>query len=435
MAKKPSIAKAVATAVQAVDGAYVNLVSNLNTGRDKASYGQFVKSIGISDYELEAVYQDWLAKKIVDRPVSDMLRAGWYFDGLSEQQTVAFNEACRALQLVPRIGRLLRLTRLYGKAYMLIGVSDTQSADQLAVPLTVIRPRSLQFLTVVKKGRVVPGNVFLPLELTAGLEEQPEYYTYHKPNNSRVQIHHSRVIELKHGDDGESLLEALYNTLRQFAGTNAGASSLVHEAKVDVIRSPSLMQNIKERMSDVMARFQAAALMKSINGMLVLDKDEEYASKQYSFGGLPELMREFAIQTSGAADIPYTVLFGQSPAGMNSTGEHDTRNYYDGIATQQEWVLRPLLEKLFSLIAQSAIGGLPAGFGFTFQPLWQLDPKTRSEVEKNNAERDRVYVESGVIEKQHVARQLKEDGTYTVIDDAHISLLETIAGPLDDNPS
>jgi hypothetical protein len=97
--------------------------------------------------------------------------------------------------------------------------------------------------------------------------------------------------------------------------------------------------------------------------------------------------------------------------------------------------LRPLLEKLFSLIAQSEIGGLPAGFGFTFQPLWQLDPKTRSEVEKNNAERDRLYVESGVIEKQHVARQLKEDGTYTVIDDEHISLLETIAGPLDDDTS
>lgn len=430
---KSSIAKAVSNAVQVVDGAYVNFVSNLNTGRDKASHGQFIKGMGISDYELEAVYQDWVAKKIIDRPVSDMLRAGWYFDGLTEQQNTKLVSECTRLNLVPHLGRLLRYTRLYGVAYILLGINDNK---QLNEPIDAIRANSLQFLTVVKKGRIVAvTNRYLPLELTAGLEKQPEFYEYQRDNGQRVQIHYSRVIELKHGDDGESLLESLYNTLKQFASTNAGASSLVHEAKVDVIRSPNLVDNIKNRMNDVVARFQAAALMKGINGMLVIDKDEEYDSKQYSFGGLPELMREFAIQTAGAADIPYTVLFGQSPAGMNSTGEHDTRNYYDSIATQQQWVLRPLLEKLFSLIAQSVLDGLPNGFGFTFQPLWQLDPKTRSEVERNNAERDRVYIEANVITEAHVARQLKEDGTYTVIDDEHINLLETIAGPLDDNPS
>lgn len=434
MAKKPSsIAKAVSTAVQAIDGAYVNFVSNLNTGRDKASHGQFIKGIGISVYELEAVYQDWLAKKIVDRPVSDMLRAGWYFDGLSEQQSRKFMEACTRLQLVPQLGRLLRYTRLYGVAYLLLGVNDNK---QLYEPLDVVRDNSLQFFTVVKKGCIEADTTrYLPLEMTAGLEKQPEFYKYQRDNGQRIQIHHSRVIELKHGDDGESLLEAIYNTIKQFASTNAGASSLVHEAKVDIIRVPDLVDNLTNRLQTVTERFRAAALLKSINGMLVLDKQEEYDSKQYAFGGLPELMREFAIQTAGAADIPYTVLFGQSPAGMNSTGEHDTRNYYDSIATQQQWVLRPLLEKLFGLIAQSSIGGLPAGFSFTFQPLWQLDPKTRSEVEKNNAERDRVYRELNVLTEAHIARQLKEDGTYTVITDDDITLLETIAGPLDDNPT
>jgi len=34
---------------------------------------------------------------------------------------------------------------------------------------------------------------------------------------------------------------------------------------------------------------------------------------------------------SGAADIPMTRLLGQSPAGMNATGDGDMRNYYDRI--------------------------------------------------------------------------------------------------------
>lgn len=67
-------------------------------------------------------------------------------------------------------------------------------------------------------------------------------------------------------------------------------------------------------MKSVVERFLSVGLLKGLNGMLVLDKDEEYDSKSYSFGGLPDLMREFSIQAAGAADMPYTILFGQSPA-------------------------------------------------------------------------------------------------------------------------
>lgn len=61
----------------------------------------------------------------------------------------------------------------------------------------------------------------------------------------------------------------------------------MHEAKIDVIKFPGLMDAIKTRAKDVLDRFGAAALMKSINGMLVIDAQEDYQSKSYSFGGCP----------------------------------------------------------------------------------------------------------------------------------------------------
>ena len=130
-------------------------------------------------------------------------------------------------------------------------------------------------------------------------------------------------------------------------------------------------------MKAVTERFFFFFLLKGLNGMLVLDKDEEYDSKSYTFGGLPEMMREFSIQTSGAADIPYTILFGQSPAGLNATGEHDTRNYYDGIATKQIWDVKPALMKFLALICQTTFGRQFAGLNVVFNPLWQLDAKVR----------------------------------------------------------
>ena len=432
--KKSAIAKMAAAAVNVVDGAYVNFVANLNRGRDKASHGKFIKDPPLPDYEIESVYQDWLAKRIVNRPASDMLRAGWYFTGLTETQTAQLNEACKKLQLVPRVGRLLQLMRQYGVAYILFGTSDgSLVTDELDI--NRLSNGRLQFFTVLKKSQVEPDtNEYLPPEQAAGLIDQPKYYKIAQKSGGHIKIHHSRLICLKNGEEGESVLQAIYIALRNYAGTNSGAASLVHEAKVDVIKFPDLTNTIINQGKDLFARFQAAAMLKGINGMLVIDEKEEYQSKSYSFSGLPDLMREFAVQTSGAADIPYTILFGQSPAGMNSTGEHDTRNYYDRIATEQMWVLRPLLEKLFTLICQSTFGGIPSGFDFVFNALWQLDPKVRAEVEKANSERDKNYIEVGVLNEAQIARQLREDGTYTVIDDEYIKTLESISTQQDDPP-
>ncbi|MFY2514003.1 anti-CBASS protein Acb1 family protein, partial [Acinetobacter soli] len=189
---------------------------------------------------------------------------------------------------------------------------------------------------------------------------------------------------------------------------------------------------IKEDMKAVAERFLSVGLLKSLNGMLVLDKEEEYDSKTYNFAGLPNLMSEFSIQTAGAAEIPYTILFGQSPAGMNATGEHDTRNYYDSIATKQEWHLKPILMKFLAVVCQVTFGRQFPDLNVVFNPLWQLNGKIRAEVEKFNAERDEKYLNMGILTEPQIAKQLVIDGVYSVIDDQHIKELELMVS-IDDN--
>ena len=70
--------------------------------------------------------------------------------------------------------------------------------------------------------------------------------------------------------------------------------------------------------------------------------------------------------------------------------------------------------------------------GLIFNPLWQTDSKVKSEIEKSNSERDSTYLTLGIVTEAQIARQLVDDGTYTVIDDAHIALLDSMAGALDD---
>ncbi|MDC4422554.1 DUF1073 domain-containing protein [Acinetobacter baumannii] len=418
-------------------GAYTNFVSNIGTERDKASHGSFVKKV-IPDEQLEAVYQHWLAKRIVNRPASDMLRAGWFFEGIQDNDLLKLKEACKAFNLDGVLLSSLVLSRLYGVCYVLLGTVDGGNLDQ-PFDLNKLGVGRLEFFTVLKKKQIEADTTkYLPPNEAGGLLKQPEFYKLKLDGKSNQRIHHTRLIKFSHADvvneEPVSVLQEVYEDLLDHAAVKKASASLVHESKIDVIRTPNLVDKIKEDMKSVVERFLSVGLLKGLNGMLVLDKDEEYDSKSYSFAGLPDMMREFSIQTAGAADIPYTILFGQSPAGMNATGEHDTRNYYDSIATKQTWMLKPFMMQILDVICQTTFGRVFLNLDIVFNPLWQLDAKVRSEVEKANSERDAKYLEMGIITEPQIARQLLIDGVYSVIDEAHIKELEIMVKlNVDDN--
>ena len=153
----------------------------------------------------------------------------------------------------------------------------------------------------------------------------------------------------------DSVLQVLYDAIHAVALTTTGATSLMHEAKVDIVTVPNLSehQSSAETTQQLSARFAYAAAMKSINNLLVLGDGETWSRQTVDFGGLPEMVRTFLQVAAGAADIPVTRLLGQSPAGLSATGDSDTRNFYDMIAARQELDLRPQLERLDRLIAHS----------------------------------------------------------------------------------
>src|SRR5690606_38714621 len=103
------------------------------------------------------------------------------------------------------------------------------------------------------------------------------------------------------------------------------------EAKVDVLKIPGFMLALAcdtdgAYQKQILDRLMLAATAKGINGSLILDSEEEYDNKQVTLAQLPEIIQQFLQVVSGAADTPVTRLLGQSPGGLNSTGESDLRN-------------------------------------------------------------------------------------------------------------
>jgi hypothetical protein len=215
----------------------------------------------------------------------------------------------------------------------------------------------------------------------------------------------------------DSVLQALYDAVHAAALSLAGATSLLHEAKVDIVTVPNLSEHLSsaETTEQLSARFAYAAAMKSMNNLLLLGDGESWSRQSVDFGGLPEMARTFLQVAAGAADIPVTRLLGQSPSGLSATGQSDVRNYYDMIAARQELDLRPQLERLDRLICWSE--DIDEGaLSFAFRPLWQLDGPSKAALALSRAQATQIYAGLGLWPDAVMARlaeaQLVADGTY-----------------------
>ena len=405
--------------INIADSTLVNLVSKLGTSRDKASHDTFGWHVPKSVFELDNIYKsNATASKIVDKPVQDMMRQGYYFGGIAGKELKKLDGEFDRLKLDVHLSRAMRLSRLHGKSYILLA-----TADNMALSTPINTAKGLSYITTLSVSQLVAGSEMRPASEAGGCYDKPVYYRLQKGTGSTgiEVIHHSRIIEIK-WSDGDSVLQPLIDAeLIRFASVNENAASLVHEAKIDIIKTPDLANQIEQNSDSILKRFTLVGMLKGNNGTVLLDSEEDFISKSYNFSGLPDLMQEFAIQLSGAADIPYTILFGRSPSGLSATGEHDLKNYYDTVGSYQRDYLRPVLQRLLDMISGYLLPN--EDITLIFSPLWQIDEKTLSEIEKNNAERDIKYLENGIVTEAHVAKQLVEQDTYTVIDNEHIALL------------
>lgn len=419
------------------DNAFINMVAGLGTARDKASHGKFMPAKRMSVSELDDIYHsDTIAEIIIEKPADDAVSGGWYYSKLDDDQNQEVISFCKNIKLRDILLDALTHSRLHGWCYILVGVD--REGDDLTQPIDM-GFGELSYFTLLKRDEIKPkkDGDCLSADIAKGRYKEPEFYQIGDDYNP-TYIHHSRIIPVHapgrvRGKDNMPMpvLQSIHDRLVRHVSATANASSLIYEAKTDIIRIPDLMDNLATNvngtLNSLIQRFTSLATMKGNNGMMVLDLNEGYESKAYSFGGLSDLIREFRIETAGAAKMPYALLFGQSQTGLSATGDFDMKAYFGNISSMQENVLRDVVEEVVSLVLLS-LGIYVDDIGLVFEPIWKEDRKTLSEIERSNAERDAVYLERGIVTEAHVAQQLVDDGTYTTIDAEHIEMLKGLGG-------
>lgn len=371
--------------IQLFTDSLTNLVSKMGTSRDKAYWNTY-EAPELTDLELMAAYRgSWLPRKIVDIPALDSCR-NWRDWQADIDQIEAIEEEEDRLGLKGKVLEARIKARLFGGAAIFIGTGTGNPAQELTTDS--VRKQGIQYLNVFPKSLLQAGQI----------DQDPVSPTFGKPIEykiNEVAIHPSRLVLFLGGqypDEtlnpypgwGESVLIPAMKALKNADGTADNVASMVFESIVDVIRIPDFMASLSEPgyQSKMMERYTLAAQTKGVNGMLILDKEEEYEKKSSNFSTLPQIMETFLQIISGAADIPVTRLLGQSPSGLNSTGESDLRNYYDRIAAAQRLEMTPAMKILDECLIHSALGSRPPEIYYTWASLWMTTDRERMDIGK-----------------------------------------------------
>jgi uncharacterized protein len=420
-----------------------NFAANLGIGLDNqltsSTYG--FNPITRVRTLLEWIHRgSWLGGVAIDVVASDMTRAGADVRGDADPKAMEdLERAVTALNIWGAVDDTVKWARLYGGALavMLIDGQDPKSP----LKLDRLAPGQFKGLLVLDRWMVEPDLTNLVTDFGPDLG-MPKFYevTADAPALPRMRIHHSRCLRLEgirlpyqqrmmENLWGISVIERLYDRMVAFDSASTGAAQLVYKAYLRVYKIDGMREIIGAggpgeanliKFVDFMRRMQ------SIEGVTLIDaKDDLAAMTQPSFAGLSDALIQFGQQLGGALQIPLTRLFGQSPVGMNATGESDLRTYYDGIKQQQNRVLLNPLTKIYRALAISEKIPLPPNFSLDFRSLWVLSDQDKAGIASTDATSTIGVFNAGIISPQTALKELRQNskatGRFTNVTDEDIA--------------
>lgn len=436
--------------VQTSDG-FLNLIQRAGYGAQNSfSAGTYsaYELLSRNRIKLEWMYrQSWLVGAMVDSVAEDMTRAGIEIncaDDPAVEEELAHEFA--QLQVWDSLLDTIKWARLYGGAIAVVQIAG--QALETPLRLETVTKDQFEGLSVFDRWQLQPDLTRL---IKSGPQiGLPEFYrvvSSYGTNGTATEfntlVHHTRCIRMigiklpayqamTEQMWGESVVERVYDRLLGYDTANAGVTNLLDKAHLRMVG----IQDLREIFSmggpaeeNLLKMFKYVREMQSIEGITLLDKEDVWQTSSYSFAGMSDVLLQFGQQISGATGIPLVRLFGQSPSGLNSTGESDLRMYYDNINAQQESRLRAPLDQLIKVIYQSVYGKpAPDGLSFTFAPLWQTSTTEKVANAKALTETVVGAYDAGLIPLHTAMQELRqaaaETGIYTNITDEQINEAE-----------
>ena len=345
-----------------------------------------------------------IVQTLVDLPVDDGFRGGLEIitDELDQEDLEDLNYRLEREAVLEQFIQAKKWTRLFGGGALLIinnddpktpfDVNKVKEGDD--IKFKPVDMWELYYGITNVEGLTDPGEV----------DKHPDYYNYYGK-----QVHKSRVLRMEGKQApslirpklrgwGMSVLEPVVRSYNQYLKSVNLSFEVLDEFKVDIygiegFNTALMSPNGSDK---VTKRVQMANMLKNYQNALVMDNKDKFESKQISFSGLAETMREIRMQIAADLRMPLTKLFGMSAAGFNS-GEDDIENYNAMIETEIRSKSKKDLLKVIEICCAMWYGHVPENLKIDFAPLRVLSAEQEENIKVNKLQRVITAMQAGLM--------------------------------------
>jgi uncharacterized protein len=388
-------------------------------GRDSPGSIRLAANLDLT--ALDNLYRDdHYAGRIVDLLPTECTRRGWEFlyqesvKGERDPLGAEFHRLCATEHFLAAD----KLGRKDGDCaiYMLIddGRTPEQSIDWSNI-------RSVNGLLEIERWFFQPTRWHA--DWTQPRFGEPEVYSVSPfssggSNVGSVQIHADRLLVFPgrwlpprlrayNAHHHDSVLELCWRVLLDFSRSETDLPKIMRSFSQAVLQMKGLQALLASGdNSRAMSRLSTLNAGLSVNSIALLDEGEKLEFPSRTVNGLHLLHDRIAQGLASAAEMPMTLLFGQSPGGLSTDDKSGRANWYDRVADRQANAYGPLIQRLGKIVAlakQGPCGGQePKGWTYQFRPL--LTPTHEEEIDARNkqAMTDHIYVVDGVLKPEEV---------------------------------
>lgn len=443
------IAKQTGRSVRPFRGdGYVNLVTQLGNNRSNQA-PVYRPELLPSDTELAALYEgSGLFSKIIDAPAEEAIKHGFELQDVTDAKINDFiSEALDELEWENAAATAIKWSRLFGGSIIVMLIDDGRGIDE---PLDWKNIKSIDELRVFERAIVVPDETsmyrYVPGNPLGGNRYgEPEFYTV-SSRYGFFNVHESRCLVFRNGRVPEFSANSIYQLwgipeyvrMKQALANSELAYGSAPKMLERCVQAVYKMKNLAEELStedgeqNVLKRLEVIDLARGLLNSIAIDNEgEDYDFKTFSFSGVADVIDSTCNMLSAVSNIPQTILFGRSPAGMNATGTSDLENWYNYIERVQKTQVKKNLRYLLSVIFQAGmyhgeIDEIPK-IKISFNPLWSLSEQDKANVDKVKADTELVrantanlYIQADVISSDEVRSALAKTDEFdieTMLDD------------------
>lgn len=442
---------------------YVNLLNKYGTKQDNSEAYKFEREPVIPDMQLTGLYEgNGLFSKIIDTPAEEALKHGFDLNLKSDELNAFVEDALDDLEWEERAATAIKWARLYGGALIVMLIDDGRGLEE---PVDWEHIRSIDELRVYERSIVQPDYASLYQQDYGGKGVgnrvskfgQPEYY-YVSSIYGSFKVHESRCLVFRNGVLPEQTSNATYlfwgmpeyvrirRALRETVTAHTDSVKLL-ERSVQAIYSMKGLASLlttDDGENQVLKRLQLVDTSRGLLNSIAIDSEgEQYDFKTFQFSGVKDVIDATCNMLSALTNIPQTILFGRSPAGMNATGDSDFESYYNFVEKIQRLMLKRNLRTLLDVVFRAGIASGDVAeepdYKLEFKPLWSLSDTEQATVDQTKAQTALVkaqtaqaYVDMQALDPTEVRRRLASDEEFDVEDiiseDDEDDLLQSLLG-------